>query len=284
MKLCETALTWIYIFRLVMMNMRAFPMRAPFSNRGAPLHTSQRPSRHWDGLHGQAPESCDRKVCRARTAGHRLIDDPHPLRSASRRWFNDTIIEGGEGPEHQEDTVTMLVRMVCYQLDNMMPCCFSSGAVADAEWISSLSCKKMHTMIFCSKTLMGLSDCPWEKTSSENMRNLRMWAKPLDSWMIMEAKKWTRMESETKFLFQIIIFRLGQQHRGNHTTTANWPLSNVRDQFRPALLRQTAPDSGEKLRWVGSGYTSTNIYALYECIYLYIFHAGLDISIFWVYI
>lgn len=92
------------------------------------------------------------------------------------------------------------------------------------------------------------------------------------------------MESETKFLFQIIIFRLGQQHRGNHTTTANWPLSNVRDQFRPALLRQTAPDSGEKLRWVGSGYTSTNIYALYECIYLYIFHAGLDISIFRVYI
>ena len=91
MKLCETALTWIYIFRLVMMNMRAFPMRAPSSNRGAPLRTSQPPSRHWDGLHGQAPESCDRKVCRARTAGHRLIDDPHPLRSASKtmvQWYH----------------------------------------------------------------------------------------------------------------------------------------------------------------------------------------------------
>lgn len=166
---CETALTWIYIFRLVMMNMRAFPMRAPSSNRDAPLHTSQPPSRHWDGLHGQAPESCDRKVCRARTAGHRLIDDPHPLWSASRRWFNDTILEGGEGPEHQENTVTLLVRMACYQLDNMMPCCFSRGAVADAEWISSLSCKKMHTMIFCRKHWWASA------TVHERKRQVKIW-------------------------------------------------------------------------------------------------------------
>lgn len=71
MKLCETALTWIYIFRLVMMNMRAFPMiastifkpRRTASYISAALSALGRPP--WPGTGKLRPKGVPGSYCRS---------------------------------------------------------------------------------------------------------------------------------------------------------------------------------------------------------------------------
>ncbi len=141
-----------------------------------------------------------------------------------------------------------------------MPYYFSSGAmdaVADAESRRSLSCKKWAiNMKFCSKTPLGPPRlCLERKRNRGNHEESQDLSPQFSGW-----------GSST-----IVPLKSGrsQQHRGNRTTTANWQLSNVRDQFRPALLRQTAPDSGENRGRLGQGTRpQTSIHSLNVLIYL----------------
>ena len=242
-----------------MMNIRAFPMRAPL-NRGTPLHTSQPPPQHWDGLHGRAPESCDRKVCRAHTAGRRLINDPHPPRSASRGWFNDTIIEGGEGGEgheHKENHVT---------ITNWTTWCLTiSQVVLWMLWLmqnqEDLLVAKSAQLIWNSaaKHLWGLRDCVWrENETVETMRNLRIWARSFQVGEAPQSFHWNQEDRNS------IVATVQQLQTGNCRTCE---ISSALLCWGKPLLIQEKIAVG----WVRV-HVHKHLYTLW--MYLYIFHAG----------
>lgn len=139
---------------------------------------------------------------------------------------------------------------------------------------------------------MGLSDCPWEKTSSENMRNLRMWAKPLDSCIIMKRKMnphgvWNEISFPNHHFLagenSTIVH--GNQEDRNSTVATIQQLQTGHCRtcvISSALLCWGKPLLIQEKNGGGLG-QGTHPQTSMHCMNVYIFHAGLDIYIFWIY-